>query len=64
MYAALFWTSLDKVTKYTAVCEWFLSKSRTSESKMQKNSETHNIDGLMLIESPNKMCASLFYVIY
>ena len=39
--------------------EWSLPKSRTWERKMHKFSEIHNIEGLMLIESPNKtVCVS------
>ena len=39
--------------------EWSLPKSRTWERKMQKFSETHNIEELMLTENPNKtVCVS------
>ena len=47
------------------VHEWSLPKSRTWERKMQKFSETHNIEELMLIESPNKtVCISAVRDIY
>ena len=44
---------------YRRVHEWFLPKSRPWERNIQKFSETHNIEELMLIECPNKtVCIS------